>query len=434
MLSGVTPTTPIEDIRAAQLVRVRELLATVLPANPFFRRKLSGLAPDDIRTASDFANVPFTTKAELSADQAEHPPYGSNLTHPLEQYSRLHQTSGTSTGQPLRWLDTPASWEWVTGCWRTNFALMGLVPGDRLYFPFSFGPFLGFWSAFDAATRAGFLCIPGGGMSTLARLRCLLEHRCTVLFATPTYALHLAEAAAREGIDLAASAVRAVVVAGEPGGNIPAVRTRIERAWGARVFDHYGMTEIGPVATEAAEPGGPANRSGHLYLLESDYLAEVIDHTTGEEAAPGACGELVLTNLGRVGSPLIRYRTGDLVRIATSPDPAGRTWRRLEGGILGRADDMIHIRGNNLYPSAIEAIIRRFAEVVEYRIHIDRANPLADVRLELEPSGGDGTALAEAVGRAVRDELLFRVDVTSVPPGSLPRFEMKARRILRNEH
>jgi phenylacetate-CoA ligase len=138
----------------------------------------------------------------------------------------------------------------------------------------------------------------------------------------------------------------------------------------------------------------------------------------------------VLTNLGRVGSPLIRYRTGDLVRVATSPDPTGRTWRRLDGGILGRADDMIHVRGNNLYPSAIEAIVRRFAEVAEYRIHVDRTDPLADVRLEIEPVRGDGRALAEAVGKAVRDELLFRVDVTPCPPGSLPRFEMKARRVV----
>src|SRR5262249_55741850 len=148
------------------------------------------------------------------------------------------------------------------------------------------------------------------------------------------YALHLAEVAAKEGIDIAGSAVRAVVVAGEPGGNIPATRARIEAVWGARVFDHYGMTEVGPVAVEAAE------RPGEMYLLECEYLAEVVDPDTGEPVPDGRPGELVLTNLGRVGSPLVRYRTGDLVRVATTPDPAGRTWRRLDGGILGRADDM----------------------------------------------------------------------------------------------
>ena len=413
-------TAPPADLRAAQLAHVRELLAAVLPGNAFYARKFAGLITDD------FANLPFTTKAELAADQAAHPPYGTNLTFAVERYSRLHQTSGTSTGQPLRWLDTAESWEWVLGCWREYFRLMGLKPGDRLFFPFSFGPFLGFWSAFDAAARSGFLSIPGGGMSSSARLKCLLEHRCTVLFATPTYALHLGEVAAKEGIDLPGSSVRAVVVAGEPGGNIPATRERIEAVWGARVFDHYGMTEVGPVAVEADD--GP----GQMYLLESEYLAEVVEPATGAVVPDGATGELVLTNFGRVGSPLIRYRTGDLVRIATDSDASGRTWRRLDGGILGRADDMIHVRGNNLYPSAIEAIVRRFPEVAEYRLHVDQSNPLADLRIEVEPTSGDGRALAETIGRAVRAELLFRVEVTAAPPGSLPRFELKARRVVRS--
>lgn len=411
------------DPRDAQPARVRELLAAVLPANPFYARKFAGLRAE-IATLDDFARLPFTTKAELAADQAAHPPYGSNLTYPLDRYCRFHQTSGTSSGRPLRWLDTAASWEWILGCWREYFALMGLRPGERLFFPFSFGPFLGFWSAFDAAARSGHLCIPGGGMTSAARVRCIVEHGCAVLFATPTYALHLAEVAANEGIDVANGPVRAVVVAGEPGGNIPATRARIEAAWGARCFDHYGMTEVGPVAVEAAA------RPGQMYLLESEFLAEVVNPDTGLAVPDGAAGELVLTNLGRVGSPLIRYRTGDLVRLATDPDPGGRAWRRLDGGILGRADDMIHVRGNNLYPSAIEAIVRRFPEVAEFRICVDHTRPLTDLRLEVEPRTGDGRALADAVARAVRDDLLFRVEVTPAPPGSLPRFEMKARRVV----
>ena len=420
----MSPTTPIAELRAAQLAQVRELIRSILPVNRFYARKFAGLSPNDIRTYDDFARLPFTTKAELATDQAEHAPYGSALTFPFERYCRLHQTSGTSTGHPLRWLDTPESWEWLLGCWRVSFPFMGLTTRDKVFFPFSFGPFLGFWSAFEAATRAGFLCIPGGGMTSTARLRFLVEHGCTVVFATPTYALHLAELAAKEGIDLAASPVRALVVAGEPGGNIPATRERIEAVWGARVFDHYGMTEVGPVAVEAADS------RGQMYLLESQYLAEVLTPDTDAPAPPGECGELVLTNLGRVGSPLVRYRTADVVRVATDPDPAGRTWRRLYGGIVGRADDMIHVRGNNLYPAAIEAIVRRFPQVAEYRIVVDYSGPLADLRLEVEPVAGDGRELAEQVGRAVRDELLFRVEVSPVACGSLPRFEMKAKRLV----
>lgn len=414
----MSPNTPIAELRAAQLERARQLLHAVVPGNRFYTHKFTGYDLDE------FAQLPFTTKAELAADQAAHPPYGTALSFPLDRYCRLHQTSGTSTGHPLRWLDTPDSWEWLLGCWRVSFPFMELTTRDKLFFPFSFGPFLGFWSAFEAATRAGYLCIPGGGMTSTARLRFLIEHGCTVVFATPTYALHLAELAAKEGIDLAGSPVRALVVAGEPGGNIPATRERIEAVWGARVFDHYGMTEVGPVAVEAAD------QREQMYLLESEYLTEVLLPGKNLAAPPGEFGELVLTNLGRVGSPVIRYRTGDLVRVATDADPTGRTWRRLEGGILGRADDMIHVRGNNLYPSAIEAIIRRFPDVAEYRIVVDHSGPLADMRIEVEPTDGDGDELAEAVSRAVRDGLLFRVEVVAVAPNALPRFEMKARRLV----
>lgn len=424
----MTPTTPQPDLRAAQFERFRRLLAEVLPGNRFYARKLAaaGVAPADLRAPDDLARLPFTTKAELAADQAEHPPYGTALTYPVERYCRLHQTSGTSTGRPLRWLDTPESWEGVLDCWRVSFPFMGLTAHDRIFFPFSFGPFIGFWSAFEAASRHGALVVPGGGMTSTARLRFLVEHEVTVVFATPTYALHLSELAAKEGIDLAGSPVRMLVVAGEPGGNIPATRKRIEQVWGARVFDHYGMTEVGPVAVEAADA------PGEMYLLESEYVAEVLTPGGGDPVPPGEYGELVLSNLARTGSPLIRYRTGDLVRVAAAPDPTGRTWRRLAGGILGRADDMIHIRGNNLYPGAIEAIVRRFPEVAEYRIHVDHSGPLADLRIEVEPGAGcDGDEVVEVVSRAVRDELLFRVEVSAVAPGTLPRFELKARRVVR---
>ncbi|HVK18033.1 MAG TPA: AMP-binding protein [Fimbriiglobus sp.] len=416
-------------LRGRQIDRLRRLLTEALPGNRFYARKLAaaGVCPDDLRSAADVPCLPFTTKAELAADQAEHPPYGTALTHPPEQYCRLHQTSGTSTGRPLRWLDCPVSWEWLLNCWRVSFPVMGLTPHDRAYFPFSFGPFLGFWSAFEAASRHGCLCLPGGGMTSTARLRFLIEHRATVVFATPTYALHLAELAAAEGIDLAGSDVRAVVVAGEPGGNIPATRERIEEVWGARVFDHYGMTEVGPVAIECeADPGS-------MLVLESEYLAEVLTPNGDHPASDGEVGELVVTNLGRVGSPLIRYRTGDLVRAEPDPPPLPGVprWLRLRGGVLGRVDDMIHVRGNNLYPTAIEAVVRRFPEVIEFRIVIDQTGPLPDLRVEVEPSDpASGARLAEAVARAVRDDLLFRVEVCPVPPGTLPRFEMKARRVV----
>ncbi|OWK40488.1 phenylacetate--CoA ligase family protein [Fimbriiglobus ruber] len=415
-------------VQQRQFARLRQLLSDVVPANGFYARKYADLPPValDVRTPTDLTCLPFTTKAELAADQADHPPYGTNLTNPPESYSRLHQTSGTTTGRPLRWLDTPASWNCLLTCWETNFSLMKLAREDRVFFPFSFGPFLGFWTAFEAASRVGMLTLPGGGMPTTARLRFLLDHEATVVCATPTYAQHLAEVAADEGIDLTSSSVRAIVVAGEPGGSVPGTRERIETAWCARVFDHYGMTEVGPVATECAE-----NPDG-MHVLEEDYIAEVVDPATGQPVAPGTDGELVVTNLGRTGSPLIRYRTGDIVRVDTEPCPCGRIWTRLAGGVRGRTDDMIHVRGNNVYPTAIEAVVRRFPEVREFRVIIDQTGPLSDLRIEVEPAdAADGPRTADAVARAVRDVLLFRAAVTAVPPGTLPRFEMKARRVVR---
>jgi phenylacetate-CoA ligase len=424
------PMTTTEDfLERAQLAslqaqRLERLVREMLPRNRFYAERFAGahLAAGDIRALEDLARLPFTTKSELLADQQKHPPYGSNLTEPLSAYTRFCQTSGTQ-GQPLCWLDTPASWQTLLDCWRTIYRIVEVGAADRLFFAFSFGPFLGFWTGFEAATRMGCLCLPGGGMSSTARLRSLQDHAVTVLLCTPTYALHLAETARLQGIDLKSLAVRKLIVAGEPGGSIPATRARIEDAWCARVFDHSGLTEVGPMTIECPEhPGG-------LHLLEADYFAEVIEPATGEPMPVGQVGELVVTTLRRSSSPLLRYRTGDLVRIDPRPCPCGRTFRRWEGGILGRTDDMIHLRGNNVYPSALENILRRFPDVAEYRIEIDRSSALSSLRIAVEPvPSATRPNLAEEVARAIRDELLFRADVHAVEPGSLPRFEMKAKR------
>jgi phenylacetate-CoA ligase len=406
-----------------QAEKLARLAATVLPRNPFWRRKFSdaGVAPGDLRGPDDLGRLPFTTKEELAQDQAAHPPYGTNLTYPIERYVRLHQTSGTK-GRPMRWLDDRESWEWILGCWGRIYDTVGVSAGDRLLFAFSFGPFLGFWAAFDGAQRQGYFCLASGGLSTAARLRFLLENEATVVCCTPTYALRLAEAAEAEGLDLNAGRVRALVVAGEPGAGIPATRERLETAWGARLFDHYGMTEIGSLGVECREqPGG-------FHLLETECVAEVVDPVSGASVPPGREGELVLTNLGRAGSPLFRYRTGDRVVVDPAPCPCGRPSARLKGGILGRADDMLIVRGTNVYPSAVEAVVRRFPEILEFRIVLRGS----DWRLEVEPRPGPAAPdLADRLAEAVKAELLVRPDVALLPFGSLPRGEMKSQRVLR---
>jgi phenylacetate-CoA ligase len=431
--TGAEPFPARAEIEAAQLEQLRSLLAELFPANRFYTRKLQAAGVTfDVASLADFrARFPFTTKSELVEDQAQHPPFGTNLTWPLARYTRFHQTSGTR-GAPLRWLDTPESWEWMLENWTEVFRAAGVGAGDRVCFAFSFGPFIGFWLAFESAARLGCLCLPGGGLSTTARLRLMFETGATVLCCTPTYALHMAEVAAREGLDLRQLRLKCLLLAGEPGGSVPSVRARLESAWpGARVFDHHGMTEVGPVTFECPQ------RPGVLHVLEPAFVAEVVDAESGRAVAPGETGELVLTPLGRAGSPLLRYRTGDLVRLEARharpdapPCACGRHTLTLEGGILGRADDMLIVRGVNVYPAAVDDLLRRFGEVAEYEVIVDAEPALAELSLRIEPTPdcADAMRLAERVAGEFKDLFGLRVRVEAVPPGSLPRFEHKARR------
>jgi phenylacetate-CoA ligase len=223
-------------------------------------------------------------------------------------------------------------------------------------------------------------------------------------------------------VHLAKLGVRTLVHAGEPGAGIPSVRARIEEAWGARAFDHAGMTEMGAYGYECAAQAG-------LHVNESEFIAEVVDPATG---APASEGELVLTNLGRVGSPLVRYLTGDRVRVAPEPCDCGRTFLRLAGGILGRVDDMLVVRGVNVFPSAIEGIVRRFPAVDEFAIEVYRQREMDEVRLLVEVQSEARAVTVRSVGEAVRVDLGIRVEVQPVAAGSLPRFELKARRLRRS--
>jgi len=419
------------EIESAQLDALRTLLAEIIPGNRFYTAKLAAAgAGFDVASRADFAaRFPFTTKAELAADQQAQPPFGTNLTYPLAAYTRCHQTSGTTAG-PLRWLDTPESWEALLESWCEVYRAAGVTAADRVYCAFSFGPFLGFWMAFESAQRLGCLCLPGGGLGSAARLRGILDHGATVLCCTPSYVIRLGEVAREEGLALGRTRVRRIIVAGEPGGSIPATRARIAELWpGASVFDHHGMTETGPVTYEC-----PA-RPGVLHVLESACLAEVVLPATGRPVAAGEPGELILTTLERRGSPVLRYRTGDLVRreAAERPCACGRWEMALAGGILGRVDDMVIVRGVNLYPSAVEQVVRGFPEVAEFQVAITEERAMTELRVTVEPVPGcaEGQALAEKVAAALELAFALRIPVAGAAPGTLPRFEMKARRWVR---
>jgi phenylacetate-CoA ligase len=407
---------------AAQWRRFRTMAAELFASNAFVARKWreAGIrSVEDIQSRDDFSRLPFTRKHELVDDQAEHPPFGTNLTYPLDRYVRLHQTSGT-TGLPLRWLDTQASWDWWARCWSFVLAGAGVTPADRVYFPFSFGLFVGFWGGFEGARALGAMAIPGGGLDSGGRLTMIAALGATTLVCTPSYALHLAELARERGVDLGKLAVRRTVHAGEPGAGIPAVRARIQEAWSATAFDHAGMTEVGAYGYECAAQAG-------LHVNEAEFVTEVIDPVTGE---PAREGELVLTNLGRIGSPAIRYRTGDRVRVADAPCPCGRSFRRLDGGILGRLDDMLIVRGVNVFPSAIEGIVRRFPAIEEFQVEVFRDGELDEIRVLVE-AGDERTCVL--LQEAFRAGIGLRLEVAAVPPRTLPRWELKAKRVVRRD-
>src|SRR3989442_1007385 len=355
-----SPPHSVDEIRQHQLRALQSGLKTVRRTNAFYRDRLH-----DVTSWNDFERLPFTTKADLMTDQHEHPPYGTNLTFPLEEYVRLHQTSGTSGSQPLRWLDTAESWAWWERIW-----------ADLIY-------------------------APAGVMRDL---------QATVLCCTPTYALRLAEVAATEGI---AVRLHRTIHAGEPGASIPSTRAAIESALGGQAFDHTGMTELGPTGVSCSQRDG-------VHLFESEFIFEIID------------GELVATNLGRWGSPLIRYRTGDRVEVSRDPCLCGSPFMKIVGGIRGRVDDMVTIRGVNVYPSQVEDIVRRHPTVLEFVIECQTDRQMDEVTVLIERADG---AVPDDVCRSIAEQLRatlgLRIECRPVPRGTLPRPELKAKRLIR---
>jgi phenylacetate-CoA ligase len=415
---------PRNQLREAQWQKLQELLRIVSGRNRFYTKKWreAGIAPDDVKSLSDLSKLPFTQKSELVRAQDEAPPFGTNATFPAEAYSRVHQTSGT-TGVPLRVVDTPESWEWWGRCWVCVLQGAGVTTEDRVFLPFSFGPFIGFWAAVEGVRQLGAMMIPGGGWDSLQRLHMMRDLGATVICCTPTYALRLAEIAREQNFDLRSIPIRALIHAGEPGANVAQTKARIESAWQAKCFDHAGASEVGAHSFECeVQPNG-------IHVIESEFIVEVIDPQTGKEVQAGETGELVITNLGRPGFPVIRYRTGDLVRLNLNACACGRTWARFDGGLLGRVDDMVIIRGVNVYPAAIENIIRQFAAIDEFQITVKTHQEMLHLEVQIEVnSGNDAENVRADVEQAIFRAFSLRPTVTVARPGALARFEMKAHR------
>lgn len=367
---------------------------------------------------AELSSIPTTCKAELLRAQASHPPFGTNLSYPLERYTRVHLTSGT-VGEQLRVPQTDEDW----AATRNHFALVlreaGLGVGDRVALPFAFGPYLQFWAAAAGVEAIGALSLPLGGMDARERLHAIAEMSATAIICTPSYVLSLIETAAKLGFEAAFDSVRTVICQGEPGASIAAARQQIESAWGARVVDHAGSTEVGVFSY-------PCTAGGGLHVNEDAFLCEVLDPESGEAVAAGGQGEMVLTALQRSGYPMIRFRSGDVVEVGGSC-PGGHRHLWLPKGIVGRTDDMVVIGGMNVFPSVIESALREIGVLGGYRIRFDAETPDPDeVSVLVETT--DPKLIAQ-IEELVLHRLALRVRVVPVMPGTLKDTRLKTRRV-----
>ena len=401
-----------DQLHQWQVEQFNRQLRAILQTNTFYQQKLAS-SPSQLRSLEELAELPLTSKHELVASAAADPE-GISQHHSFAAvaYSRLHRTSGT-TGNPLMIMDTRQDWQWWSATWQHVLHAAEVTPEDRVFLAFSFGPFIGFWSAHQACVDRGAMVIPGGGLSSLARLEFMRQTRPSVVCCTPSYALHLAEVAASDHIALPALGVRKLIVAGESGGSLPAVRQQMEQAWQARVIDHSGATEIGPWGF------GWPDRPG-LHIIETSFIAEFLPLAASDSHPPLA--ELVLTSLGRYGAPLIRYRTGDIVRYQPGDAECHFTW--LPQGVVGRTDNMLTVRGVNVFPSSIDTIVREFAQLAEYQVIVTRNGMLDQLQIDVEIEPASQAALEKLLAT----RLGLRIPVTPVPIGSLPRSELKSRR------
>jgi phenylacetate-CoA ligase len=427
-------TLPRELLEGHQLELLRKQLSHVYERSPFYRRKFDDAAvrPEDVRTMADVRRIPFTEKEELRQSQLEAPPWGDFACIGPDEAVRVFQTSGT-TGKPVRVMLNRNDWHENFYEQFMHFRCgYGLTEKDILFVPFNYGLHIAWWGFQTAMEKAGLMVIPGGGQSSEDRLRSMLDWNATVVCGTPSYLLFLAETAREMGIDLAASAVKKIVAAGEPGACVPTTKLQIESQWGAECFDDVGSTEIGNFGYECIEHQG-------THVTEGLYLAEALDPDTFEPVPDGEIGELVLTNLTCESVPLIRYRMMDLVRFDRTPCACSRTYLRLDGGVLGRVDDMFHFAGVNIYPTQIQELLhetKEFAQV--YQLLVPKMGSGRRLTILVEPShGGMPEDMLREAGERFAAAVKYRVTVTPevrfVEPGGLPRVEGKAKRVIREQ-
>jgi phenylacetate-CoA ligase len=420
------------DLDALQVRKLRNLLEWSQSQVPFHAKRMSeaGVSPDSIRSLDDLRRLPFMTREEWMQGQLDEPPYGPILAAPSEVAIRYHLTSGTTGKTPIRVLDSMKDWEWIAEMWCYGFWGFGIRPSDTVFFAFSYGTFVGFWGAHYACEKLGCLVLPGGNMTTEARVKQIFDMNATVVCSTPTYALRMAQEARSMGLDLENGPVKRIILSGEPAGSIPASKKLIEEQWGAKAGDTAGMTELGTIMMFECD-----HQPGGAHIIEDNYIEEVIDPATGEPVGYGEPGERVVTSFGRGFIPVIRYRTRDLVvKVPASNCTCGRTFDIYDGGLRGRVDDMKLVRGTNVYPRAVEAIVREYEAIDEFQIHLYTAEGIRDeieVLVEIPDASAEEGSLLEGLAKELAEAHEgLRFGVKKVANETLPRFELKAKRVL----
>ncbi len=419
-----------ELLRELQLAKFRRVLAWVYERSPMYRRKYeaAGVRPDDVRTWEDVARVPLVTKDDYRCQGKDPFPYGDTLCVPLEEVTEFHQTSGT-TGTPVYQPDTWADWEWWSECWATILWAQGFRPSDRVFVPFGYNIFVAYWAGHYACEKIGCEVVPGGVLGTRERLLKMRELRCTAFMATPTYVLGMAEVARKElGADPREWGVRRILCAGEPGALVPSTKKRMEEAWGCGVYDHVGATEVGAWSFECR------HRPGGLHVIEPMFLVELLGLEDDDPVAePGVLGRIVITAFDRKAQPCVRFDTKDVGMWAGEPCGCGRTWRVLAGGVHGRLDHITKVKGVLFSPVTVEEVVRSFPELNgEFEITVSKRGDLDHIALRVEVPDGMGEegrrGLMERLASALRWKTQLNFEIQPVPSGSLPRYQVKARR------
>ncbi|MBN1851001.1 MAG: phenylacetate--CoA ligase family protein [Deltaproteobacteria bacterium] len=434
----ILETLPHEKLRDLQLKKFKRIFRWGYDHSKFHRALYdkAGIKPDDIRSFDDIRKIPVVEKSMMREIQRKDPfPYGDMLCVPLEEVSEYRQTSGT-TGQPVYQADTWQDWEWWSECWSFILWAQGYRPKDRVFLPFGYNVFVAFWAGHYAAEKIGAEVVPGGVLDTQARILKIQEIHATAMMATPTYVLGMADTAKNKmGIDPRSLTINKITCAGEPGASIPTTKARMEEAWNAKVYDHAGATEIGAWSFECIE------QSGGLHVNEAFFLVEIQDIETGEYIEePGRRGKMIITALDRIGQPCIRFDSKDVIMWASDPCPCGRTFRRIKGGVIGRADDITKVKGVLLSPAAIEEVVRGITGLSdEFEVIVDKKGDVDRITLKIELMP-DAVNRKDPIEAELKDQLRLKTNLGYILEfhefGSLPRYEVKAKRFkdLREKH